>query len=330
MSASSRKAKTPFEGPFKELFIEYLRVKELRGCKVECQRPGLVSLNRFLVETRGHTEVTITEGDLDAWVLQSESRKGRENRFSIIDQFSDFAASKGYGDICRGESRFYRGAPDFQARILDDDELSAFFAAADAVEHVQQFIVYDHAMLFPLLVRLLYGCGLRISEGTGLRVNDIDFDTGALRILESKNGDSRLVYASDTLMAAIERYMGAITAHEGDGFLLRGVDGRAYRPHGAEMIMKRVRAAAGLEGEGQQPLRLHDLRHNFAVRAMEKMVDDGFDLYATIPYLCRYMGHSDVRSTEYYIRLAPRGFSRIMDRMDAFAPEVIPDLEGDL
>ena len=328
MSASKRAVKTPFEGPFKELCIEYLRMKELRGCKPKAQRYGLISLNRHLVEVCGHTDVSITAEDVDTWVLQAETKHGREKRFSVIDQFADFATSKGYDGIYRGDFRQYGGAPRFEARVLDDGEVASFFAAADAVERIPQAVVFDHSTLFPLLVRILYGCGLRVSEGIGLKTDDINFETGAISVLDSKNGDSRLVYASDTLMAAIERYLGVVNAVVGDGFLLRGIDGRMYSRHSAEKTMRRVCAAAGLAGDGQQPLRLHDLRHNFAIRAMERMVDEGFDLYATIPYLCRYMGHKDVRSTEYYIRLAPRGFSRVTDRMSEFAPDLIPDMEG--
>jgi integrase len=46
----------------------------------------------------------------------------------------------------------------------------------------------------PLLVaKLLYGSGLRLSEGLALRVKDVDFDYGQLQIRDSKGGESRLM-----------------------------------------------------------------------------------------------------------------------------------------
>ena len=56
------------------------------------------------------------------------------------------------------------------------------------------------------------------------------------------------------------------------------------------------------------------------------MVDEGFDLYASMPYLREYMGHESNEDTEYYIKLVPRGFHRIVDRMETHAPGIIPDL----
>lgn len=319
-----------FEGPYKDLLIEYLRARELRGYECEHYRYHLSSLNSFLVSERGHDSVAVTAEDVDEWVTLAPTKGGRESRFSVIDMFCAFLQSKGYDGIARMNRRCYMAAPEFRARILEDAELASFFAACDSIGEDRPRLVYDHAKLFPLLARLLYGCGLRISEGLGLKVGDIDFDTGAMRILDSKNGDSRIVYASDSLMASVERYMAAIRAVDGDGYLLRGVDGRMYHVAAAHRMMRAVSEAAGLEGDGQQSLRPHDLRHNFAVRAMEKMADEGYDLYAAIPYLCKYMGHRDVRDTEYYIQLVPRGYARITDRMERFAPDVVPDLGGGL
>lgn len=314
-----------FEGPYKKLIIDYLEIRTLRGLSGE-YKYQMSALNRFLVEERGHDEVMIAEEDVAAWVNRSDSLKGKQTRFAVIDQFSAYLIAKGYENVYRGDSRQYCNAPAFRARILDDTELAAFFDAADSIERGPRDTTYDHATVFPMLVRLLYGCGLRLSEGTGLKAGDIDFDTGAIRILDSKNGNCRIVYGSDSLIDYIGRYMRTVRANPGDGYLLRGHDGRQYANQSAQKTMRKVCGAAGLEGNGQQPLRLHDLRHNFAVRAMEKMVDEGFDLYASMPYLREYMGHESIEDTEYYIKLVPRGFHRIVDRMETHAPGIIPDL----
>ena len=45
----------------------------------------------------------------------------------------------------------------------------------------------------PLLFRLLYGCGLRISEALNIEVQDVDLETGVLTILDGKFNKDRLV-----------------------------------------------------------------------------------------------------------------------------------------
>lgn len=313
-----------FDGPYRDCFIEFLSIKEMQGCSLKPQLYALASINRFLVEERGHADATVTEEDVREWVSRGSTSGGREQRFSRITAFCTFLASRGH-DAYIGDARMYRGGVPFSARILDDAELAAFFAAADGMRSMGQ--TYDHPVLFPTACRLLYGCGLRIGEATGLRIDDIDFCTGRIDIIGGKNGDSRVVYAPDSLMEAIERYASTLSAVRGEGFLLRGCDGRAYSRPSAEKAMRIVRAAAGLDGGGRQPLRLHDLRHNFAVRAMEKMSAEGMDVYAAMPYLCRYMGHADIRETEYYIRLAPRGHARISAMAESFAEGIVPTIE---
>ena len=45
------------------------------------------------------------------------------------------------------------------------------------------------------------------------------------------------------------------------------------------------------------------------------MVERGQDVYVTLPYLAAYMGHSDIRSTEYYLKLLPSAHRDILERM---------------
>ncbi len=52
----------------------------------------------------------------------------------------------------------------------------------------------------PLLFRMLYGCGLRISEALNLKVRDVDMDAGVLTIWDGKFNKDRLVPLSDELL----------------------------------------------------------------------------------------------------------------------------------
>ncbi|GAC1601890.1 MAG: hypothetical protein NVS3B21_29740 [Acidimicrobiales bacterium] len=52
---------------------------------------------------------------------------------------------------------------------------------------------------------------------------------------------------------------------------------------------------------------------SYAVHALEKMVDDGTDIYVALPLLATYMGHADIQSTEYYLRFTTDTLLRIID-----------------
>ncbi len=68
-----------------------------------------------------------------------------------------------------------------------------------------------------VIAKLLYGCGMRISEAIRLRVKDLDFDNRRVEIHQSKGGKSRVVPMPEELVAALKRYVASRrTLHEHD------------------------------------------------------------------------------------------------------------------
>ncbi|MDD5806979.1 MAG: hypothetical protein PUD02_06585 [Eggerthellales bacterium] len=112
-----------------ELVDEYVDAKRAAGYSYDTSEKVLHQMTRFLLR-RGMDGVRITEDDLDAWVNRTETRKGKGMRFQTMDGFSAFLEMKGYPTY-RGEWRTYDFGREFKARILDDEELSSLFSAAD-------------------------------------------------------------------------------------------------------------------------------------------------------------------------------------------------------
>ena len=55
-------------------------------------------------------------------------------------------------------------------------------------------------------------------------------------------------------------------------------------------------------------------RHHFVYANMNRWLREGKDVNAMLPYLMRYMGHSDVKNTLYYLHLVPDIYGGILDR----------------
>jgi integrase len=90
--------------------------------------------------------------------------------------------------------------------VFTDDEVRRLFAAIDS----QAMSSYSNkAMVDPVLFRVLYGAGLRVSEVLTLRMSDVDTCVGTLRIRDSKNGESRTVPVTRRLTAMLEGYITA-------------------------------------------------------------------------------------------------------------------------
>ena len=73
----------------------------------------------------------------------------------------------------------------------------------------------------------------------------------------------------------------------------------------------------------------HSLRHGFAVANLRRWAAQGADLAVKLPYLACYMGHADLRGTQYYLRLTADAYPEVMARAQLRFGYVIPPPPGD-
>jgi integrase/recombinase XerD len=150
------------------------------------------------------------------------------------------------------------------------------------------------------LLEFLYGTGARISEATGLDIDELDTDGEAMVRLSGKGGKQRLVpvgrYASQALaaylvrarptLAAAAARSAALSRGAAPAVFLNARGGRLTR-QGAWMVLH---AAAGRAGLPQ--VSPHTLRHSFATH----MLDGGAD----IRVVQELLGHASVTTTQVY------------------------------
>lgn len=206
--------------------------------------------------------------------------------------------------------------------VLTDEEVRRLFAAIDS----QAMSAYSNkALVDPVLFRVLYGAGLRVSEALNLRLPDVDTRAGTLRIRDSKNGQGRTVPITSRLTATLDAYV--VAAHPVPEtsdyvFYSRGVG----RPINQATIYVRFRgylADAGIPHftGGPHP---HSLRHGFAVANLRRWAANGADLAVMLPYLACYMGHADLRGTQYYLRLTADAYPEVMAKAQVRFGYTIP------
>ncbi len=169
-----------------------------------------------------------------------------------------------------------------------------------------------------LLFRMLYGCGLRVSEALNLVMADVDLEQGVLHIRNSKFGKERLVPMSESLMFRCSQYVSNVGKHRKDeAAFFQTPGGEHYASHTIHYAWRQTLYYAGISygGKGKGP-RIHDLRHTFAVHCLQKWVEAGEDLNAKLPYLSAYMGHAGLSSTQQYLRLTAEAFPHIVSAME--------------
>ena len=155
------------------------------------------------------------------------------------------------------------------------------------------------------LFGLLAATGLRISEALALQRDDLVED--GLLIRNGKFGKQRLLPLQPSTRQALETYLairktlGAI----GDDLFIT-TRGRAPHQTAVHIVFVRLTRKLGFRGPTGTPgMRLHDLRHSFAVRSLESCPRDREAVAHHMASLSAYLGHADIASTYWYLEATP-------------------------
>jgi integron integrase len=189
-----------------------------------------------------------------------------------------------------------------------------------------------------LVALLLYGSGLRLLEALELRVKDLDFETGEIRVRRAKGGKDRITMLGRSLAPALQDHLerrrrlhqrdlargeGTVSLPGGFGrkspgsarewgwqyvfpasrrHLAAGGGGGGrvrVRHHLHESVVQRAVRAAAVEAGITKRVSCHTLRHSFATHLLQ----DGYDI-RTVQEL---LGHRDVATTMIYTHVLNRG-----------------------
>lgn len=171
------------------------------------------------------------------------------------------------------------------------------------------------------LFLVLYCTGLRLGEALRLCIADVDLKQGCFRIGPSK-GRTRLVPFGRDLAHELDRWL---AARRDSGFVLspqtplfEREDGRPDNLWNAGMRLNTLFRHCGLKpprGTGRVGLRVHDLRHTFAVHRLQAWYREGQDPGPLLPWLSAYLGHVNLLGTQRYLRATPEILSEASRRM---------------
>jgi integrase len=189
-----------------------------------------------------------------------------------------------------------------QIRAKDEQSLPAVLSR----EEVIALIGHIRLRRYRIPIKLIYCCGLRVSECLSLTIHDIDSKGGKLWLRKAKGRKDRMVPLSPTMAEDLRRYW---KVHRHPLLIFPGV-GRG--PCSPENVARRMRAAtrpmpvSSLERlmiAARKELNIpactsHTLRHSFATH----LVEAGASLH-TVQAL---LGHSNIDTTMIYLHLTHR------------------------
>lgn len=177
--------------------------------------------------------------------------------------------------------------------VLTTDEIDRILAAIDTSTVKGR---RDCAML-----EVLYSCGLRVSELTALRVGDLFFGEGYIRVI-GKGDKQRLVPISAVARERISSYLDErAPARSGEEILFLNNRGKQLTRVMIFTILKEAARRAGIE----KRLSPHTLRHSFATHLLEGG--------AGIRQVQELLGHESILTTEIYTHLDGEHLRRTVD-----------------
>lgn len=175
--------------------------------------------------------------------------------------------------------KFGRHLPD----VLTTGEIDRIIAAVDGTTPKE---IRDAAML-----EVLYSCGLRVSELTSLRIRDLFFGEGYIRVA-GKGDKQRLVPISSTARERIHRYLEVRrSARAGEETLFLNNRGSSLTRVMIFTILREAARRAGIE----KKISPHTFRHSFATHLLEGG--------ASIRQVQELLGHESILTTEIYTHL---------------------------
>ena len=177
-------------------------------------------------------------------------------------------------------------------KILSEKELDVFFNACDNY-------------MYKTIFMMIYGSGLRISEATNLRVEDIDSENMRLFVRNGKGERERYTVLPKTSLEMLRICYKMYQPNHPEGYIFLNREGNPLKSERLRVFFRRYRRKAKISEE----FIVHSLRHAFATR----LVEEGIPLVQVKELL----GHSCIRSTMTYVHVA-NNMQKVDSPLDKF------------
>lgn len=284
----------------------YLAIRRAAGFQLKVQGGLLRHFARYATD-RSQTHVC-RQTAID-WAAQAPSPYQRENRLATVRLFARHArAEDARHDLIPRQVFAGRRRRTFPT-ILSPAELHQLLEATACLRPRGSLRPHTYYTLFGLLA----ATGLRISEAMHLRLRDVTAD--GLLVRMTKFRKNRLVPLHPTTVAALECYLERRNAHAGEvDHVFISTTGQPLSYAMINGTFRYLVRSIPLQHNPDLPqTRIHDLRHGFAVRALERCHGTPDDIARHTLALSAYLGHAHVTDTYWYLQITPQLTRQIAD-----------------
>lgn len=217
---------------------------------------------------------------------------------NISDFFHDYIIFNKYSSsyqnqIISGLKIYFQinGGCRFDSSVLERPRRKKALPKVFSKDEVKSILNSTRNIKHRVLLWIIYSCGLRRSEVTNIRLEDLDRQRGILNIVEGKGRIDRFVPVSGKVWEKIDEY---IASYHPAYWLFEGQTGGRYSSESVYHVFKQALKGAGINKE----VGVHSLRHSYATHLHENGLD--------IRYIQELLGHKSSRTTEIYTHVSRR------------------------
>ena len=265
-------------------YLEYLEYeKKLSKNTIQAYNNDLTKLVNFKSDL-----LNINSNDIKEFIKKNRVLTNRTlaHRLTVINSFYNYLLSENIISINPCYSINMPKIPSKLPEVLSEEEVDKLLD----INLVDKYSYRNKAML-----ELLYATGMRASELTNLKLNNIDLDSCIVRIM-GKGSKERIVPINDTtikyLNIYINNYRKEILNKKDSEYLFISNALKPITRQGLFKIIKKECIRAGIK-KNVYP---HILRHSFATH----LLNHG----ANIRIIQELLGHEDITTTEIYTHLS--------------------------
>src|SRR5699024_1304668 len=155
----------------------------------------------------------------------NESPKTQHQRMSTIRQFSLFMNTLGFNFYVFPQAEFVKKTNDYVLYIFTQEEMEKIMQIVDDLKYSPKS---KHAhFIDPMLLRMVYGCGLRINEALTLQKTNLNLENGIIVVKKAKNNTTRMIPMSESLTFYCRYYVKKMAFDmDKEGYFYPAPDGR--------------------------------------------------------------------------------------------------------
>ena len=277
-------------------FRNHLINCERSSCTIDGYMKDLNRFNRYMQKKYNcpiYPE-DVNVDDIEDYLLElkmsgQHNAASRSRYLCTLRSFFDFAGRKGY---CQGNVAKEVPAPQIPQKgrdVLSPEEIEELVWA---VEHP----------LGRVVIRTLYYTGLRVSEATNLKLDDVDLEARRIHVRQGKGNKYRIIPINDTLKNILTEYLEKNHPQSSVFFFATSRTGKISEGYINELI-KQAKITLGWSKE----VTAHTLRHSFATELLKRNTK--------LPELQKLLGHSDIKTTARYLQLSTKDLETAVGKL---------------